>query len=91
MPPRFAPVPRPLNRRRRSTAAAAAGPAAGRAAFGANKFKQVPPKSFFLLWFGNLKDPTLIMLMAAALVRRLRSPRRACCAWLSRAAALRSR
>lgn len=39
-----------------------------RAAFGANKFKAIPPKSFFRLWFGNLKDPTLIMLMIAALV-----------------------
>ncbi len=39
------------------------------AAFGANKFKQIPPKSFFKLWFGNLRDPTLIMLMAAAMVR----------------------
>ncbi|EFN57544.1 hypothetical protein CHLNCDRAFT_6358, partial [Chlorella variabilis] len=39
-----------------------------RAAFGANKFKAIPPKSFFRLWFGNLKDPTLIMLMVAALI-----------------------
>jgi Ca2+-transporting ATPase len=41
---------------------------ARRAAFGANKFKQIPPKNFFKLWFGNLRDPTLIMLMAAALI-----------------------
>lgn len=51
-----------------------------RAAFGANKFKAVPPKNFFKLWFGNLQDPTLIMLMIAALVgqpcRRCRPPRR---------------
>ncbi len=47
---------------------------ARRAAFGANKFKAIPPKSFFKLWFGNLKDPTLIMLMAAALVRTLLMP-----------------
>lgn len=40
----------------------------GRASFGANKFKAIPPKNFFKLWFGNLKDPTLIMLMVAALV-----------------------
>ncbi|KAL4450031.1 hypothetical protein ABPG77_010700 [Micractinium sp. CCAP 211/92] len=39
-----------------------------RAAFGANRFKQIPPKSFFKLWLTALKDPTLIMLMAAALV-----------------------
>ncbi|KAL4452347.1 hypothetical protein ABPG75_008009 [Micractinium tetrahymenae] len=39
-----------------------------RAAFGANKFKEIPPKSFFKLWLAALKDPTLIMLMAAALV-----------------------
>ena len=41
-----------------------------RAAFGANRFKQIPPKSFFGLWFEQLKDPTLIMLMCAAAVRR---------------------
>lgn len=39
-----------------------------RAAFGANRFKQIPPKSLFKLWVSNLKDPTLIMLMIAALV-----------------------
>lgn len=39
-----------------------------RAVFGANRFKQIPPKNLFKLWVGNLKDPTLIMLMAAALV-----------------------
>ena len=36
--------------------------------FGANKLKEIPTKSFFRLWFGNLKDPIIIMLMAAALV-----------------------
>ncbi len=36
--------------------------------FGANTLPQVPPKSFFYLWFVNLKDPIIIMLMAAALV-----------------------
>ncbi|EFN50910.1 hypothetical protein CHLNCDRAFT_59377 [Chlorella variabilis] len=41
---------------------------ARRAAFGANIFKAIPPKSFFRLWFNNLKDPTLILLTAAALV-----------------------
>lgn len=37
-------------------------------AFGANRFKAIPLKSFFSLLVGNLKDPTLILLMAAALV-----------------------
>ena len=52
--------------------AAAASPPAGfrRAAFGANAFKAIPPKNFFKLWFGNLKDPTLIMLMVAAMVSK---------------------
>lgn len=36
--------------------------------FGANKLKEIPTKSFFVLWFGNLKDPIILMLMAAALV-----------------------
>lgn len=36
--------------------------------FGANKLKTVPTKSFFTLWYGNLKDPIILMLMAAALV-----------------------
>ena len=36
--------------------------------FGANTLPQVPPKSFFYLWYVNLKDPIIIMLMAAALV-----------------------
>lgn len=50
------------------TAAWPAQPLPRRAAFGANKFKAIPPKNFFKLWFGNLQDPTLIMLMVAALV-----------------------
>ncbi|PSC72089.1 P-type ATPase [Micractinium conductrix] len=50
------------------TASAAAGLEARRAAFGANTFKAIPPKSFFKLWLSALKDPTLIMLMVAALV-----------------------
>ena len=33
-----------------------------------NRFKAVPLKSFFSLLIGNLKDPTLILLMAAAMV-----------------------
>ena len=41
---------------------------ARRAAFGANKFKEVPSKSFLRLFFESLKDPILVLLMAAALV-----------------------
>ena len=37
-------------------------------AFGANAFREVPTKSFFVLLFENLKDPTLLLLMAAAMV-----------------------
>ena len=37
-------------------------------AFGANAFKEVQQKAFLTLLLGNLKDPTLILLMAAALV-----------------------
>lgn len=37
-------------------------------AYGANKFKDVPQKAFFRLFWENLKDPTLVLLMAAALV-----------------------
>jgi hypothetical protein len=51
---------------------AAAGPAgleARRAAFGENRFADVPPKGFFILWASNLRDPIIIMLMVAALVR----------------------
>jgi len=38
------------------------------AAFGSNKLREIPTKGFFVLWFSNLKDPIIIMLMAAALV-----------------------
>ena len=37
--------------------------------FGANAFKEVKQKAFWSLLFENLKDPTLILLMVAALVR----------------------
>lgn len=37
--------------------------------FGANKFPQVPLKSFFALLWGNLSDKILILLMVAATVR----------------------
>ena len=36
--------------------------------YGANRFKEVPAKSFLSLWFSQLSDATLIMLMVAALV-----------------------
>ena len=36
--------------------------------FGANKFPQVPLKSFFALLWGNLSDKILILLMVAATV-----------------------
>jgi P-type Ca2+ transporter type 2C len=36
--------------------------------FGANTFKEVPPRSFFSILFETLKDRTLILLMAAATV-----------------------
>lgn len=39
-----------------------------RVAFGANTFKEVPPKSFFSILLEALKDPTLILLMVAATV-----------------------
>lgn len=35
------------------------------------RFKAVPLKSFFALLLGNLQDPTLILLMVAALVSLL--------------------
>ena len=36
--------------------------------YGANEFKEVGQKAFLALFSENLKDPTLILLMAAALV-----------------------
>jgi Ca2+-transporting ATPase len=36
--------------------------------FGSNVLPTIPSKGFFYLWFSNLKDPIIIMLMAAALV-----------------------
>ena len=43
-------------------------------AFGANAFREVPTKSFFVLLFENLKDPTLLLLMAAAMVSYYLNP-----------------
>jgi Ca2+-transporting ATPase len=37
--------------------------------FGPNKFKEVPPKNFFMLCYENLQDPIILLLIAAALVR----------------------
>ena len=39
-------------------------------AFGANKFKETPAKSFWVLMWENLQDPIIILLCAAALVSR---------------------
>ena len=47
--------------------------AARQAAFGANRFKEVPVQPFWRLLLDNLSDPTLILLMCAAAVRRPRS------------------
>jgi hypothetical protein len=41
---------------------------ASRAAFGANKYKQVPPKSFFKILFEGFRDPVILLLCAAATV-----------------------
>ena len=46
---------------------------ARRAAFGANRFKEVKPRPFFRLLLDNLRDPTLILLMVAAAVRHLQA------------------
>lgn len=37
--------------------------------YGANKYREVPPKSFFSLAWENLQDPIICLLIAAALVR----------------------
>ena len=47
---------------------------ARRAAFGANRFKEVRPRPFLRLLLGNLRDPTLILLMVAAAVRKPQAP-----------------
>ena len=38
-------------------------------AFGANRYKQVPQKTFLGLLWANLQDPIIILLMVAAMVR----------------------
>jgi Ca2+-transporting ATPase len=50
------------------TAAGPASVAEHSRVFGANKFKAVPPKSFFVLCWENLQDPIILLLIAAALV-----------------------
>ena len=47
--------------------------------YGPNRYKEVPPKSFFALCFENIQDPIILLLIAAALVRSSR-PAGACCA-----------
>ncbi|KAF8057240.1 ACA11 [Scenedesmus sp. PABB004] len=42
------------------------GAAARRAAFGANTYRQVPPKSFFRILAEGFKDPVILLLCAAA-------------------------
>eukprot|EP00879_Flechtneria_rotunda_P001764 GHRR01001928.1.p1 GENE.GHRR01001928.1~~GHRR01001928.1.p1 ORF type:complete len:116 (+),score=5.07 GHRR01001928.1:378-725(+) len=41
---------------------------ANRAKYGANRYKQVPPKSFFSILFEGFKDPVILLLCAAATV-----------------------
>ena len=36
--------------------------------FGANKFKEVPSKNFFVLCWENIQDPIILLLIAAATV-----------------------
>lgn len=45
--------------------------------FGPNKYKEVPSKNFFALCYENLKDPIILLLIAAALVRAPRAPQAA--------------
>ena len=56
------------------------------AEFGNNKLREIKPKPFFQLLINNLKDPILILLMAAALVSVwLTPPYAGCqhaCAWV---------
>lgn len=42
--------------------------AASRGRYGANTYKQVPPKSFFAILFEGFKDPVILLLCAAATV-----------------------
>ena len=42
--------------------------------FGANRYKQVPQKTFLGLLWANLQDPIIILLMVAAMVRLLACP-----------------
>lgn len=42
---------------------------ASRQHFGANTYRQVPPKSFFRILAEGYKDPVILLLCAAALVR----------------------
>jgi Ca2+-transporting ATPase len=42
---------------------------ASRQYYGSNTYRQVPPKSFFRILFEGYKDPVILLLCAAALVR----------------------
>jgi Ca2+-transporting ATPase len=42
---------------------------ASRQHYGGNTYRQVPPKSFFRILFEGYKDPVILLLCAAALVR----------------------
>ena len=50
--------------------------------FGANAFKEAKQKAFWSLLLDNLKDPTLILLMLAALVEHAHSSAAGRCSWL---------
>jgi Ca2+-transporting ATPase len=39
-----------------------------RRVYGANKYKEVPPKSFFAILYEGFKDPVILLLCAAATV-----------------------
>lgn len=47
--------------------------------FGPNKYKAVPAKNFFALCWENIQDPIILILIAAALVRRMRRDAGAVC------------
>ena len=41
---------------------------AHRTVYGANKYKEIPPKSFFKILYEGFKDPVILLLCAAATV-----------------------
>jgi magnesium-transporting ATPase (P-type) len=44
---------------------------ASRARHGANEYRQVPHKNFFAIFYEGFKDPVILLLCAAATVRRV--------------------